>query len=288
MKTHLRVTFPVIFVAFLVSLAFLPQSRGENFSVPGGERCTATITITDYLGRSVEGVPYQLKYRRGGEDYVLMQSGVLPASGVIEYEGNVLVGGRSNLISLNLTEFNFTVKRFSFSNTQRHIDLSVSTVPAPGDAAPDAELVDLFSGEDVRLSDFRGQVIFVDFWASWCGWCQEPMAENNAVMARRAKDWEGKATIIGLSVNDTASEVRNHIKARGWTHVRHLWDETGAGSNRGKAYATYGMPYVPSSVLIGPDGTILWRGYTGYADPEAFIDRALAGEPILGKSEDTD
>lgn len=297
MKSSVRNTLTLVTVFSLIlitAFSFLGNSVGAEpsqdiFAVPGGERCTAEIHVTDYLDRSLEGFPYRLSYRRGRLDHVTMERGTLDASGVIRFQADVLTGDRSNLIYVHLTDFEFTVTRFSFTRDERHRVMTVSTVPAPGEPAPDADLVELFGGESVRLSDYRGQVIFVDFWASWCHACQGPMAENNAIMARRAKDWEGRAAIIGVSVNDSAEEVRRHIKSRGWTNVRHLWDPTAAqGTRRGVAYQTYGMPYVPSSVLIGPDGTILWRGFSGYANPETLIDRALTGKPIRPQPHDTD
>ncbi|MBI5624359.1 MAG: TlpA family protein disulfide reductase [Elusimicrobia bacterium] len=70
-------------------------------------------------------------------------------------------------------------------------------------AAADFALPDL-SGKTVRLSDFKGRVVLVDFWATWCAPCLEELPDLKALYSKR-KDLG--FTIVGISIDDEGKEV---------------------------------------------------------------------------------
>jgi cytochrome c biogenesis protein CcmG, thiol:disulfide interchange protein DsbE len=81
--------------------------------------------------------------------------------------------------------------------------------------APDFSLVRYDTGEAFTLSDYRGQVVLINFWASWCGPCRGEAAELNALWAEyRGKDVQ----IIGVGYNDNVGDARNFIAGFGITY----------------------------------------------------------------------
>jgi len=63
--------------------------------------------------------------------------------------------------------------------------------------------------------------MFIDFWATWCPPCQGPMAHNQKMLEENKEKWGGKVKIIGLSIDQDAQTVTNHINSKGWTEPIH-------------------------------------------------------------------
>lgn len=117
---------------------------------------------------------------------------------------------------------------------------------AVGSPAPDFELQDL-DGRTVRLSDFRGKVVFLNFWATWCPPCRQEMPEIQRLVEKNLPD----VVILGVNTSDTATpaEVKAFMERNGYTW-RVPYD---TGSLVGRRY---GVVYLPTSYFIGPDGTV--------------------------------
>ena len=75
------------------------------------------------------------------------------------------------------------------------------------DAAPDFTLTDL-SGKSISLSDLKGKVIFVNFWATWCGPCRHEIPD---FIEFYKENKDNGAVILGVSVDTSANKVRDFV-----------------------------------------------------------------------------
>jgi peroxiredoxin len=127
----------------------------------------------------------------------------------------------------------------------------------PGADAPDIVLPDV-NGKTVKLSDFKGKVVLVDFWASWCGPCR--MENPNVVRMYNAYKDKG-FEILGVSLDKDRNAWLEAIQKDGlrWTQVSDLkyWQ-----SDAAKLYNVTGIPY---TVLVGKDGKIIEKNLRGPA-----------------------
>jgi peroxiredoxin len=128
---------------------------------------------------------------------------------------------------------------------------------ATGAEAPDFE-VPTPQGKNMKLSDFRGKYVLVDFWASWCRPCR---AENPNVVKAYNKYHPKGFEILGVSLDQEKGKWENAIAQDGliWNHVSDLkgWSSQPA--------QVYGVQSIPATVLVDPDGKIIARNLRGVA-----------------------
>ncbi len=140
---------------------------------------------------------------------------------------------------------------------------TASVIPVPVSyPAPELQLHSL-DGEPVNLADYRGQVVLVNMWATWCPPCKQEMPDLQAYY--QAHQEQG-FVIIGINDGETADVVRPFVAEYGLTFP--VWlDERGLSE---KAFRTINLP---SSYVIDRQGTVrfAWKGAISYDVLESYI-----------------
>ena len=158
----------------------------------------------------------------------------------------------------------------------------------PGQPAPDLTLTNP-EGETVSLSDLKGQVVLLDFWAAWCGPCRR---ENPNVVKVYNKYKDQGFNIFSVSldgINDAQAarlspedmERAQESQRQKWVAAIEqdglLWDNHGSELRQWSSESTakYGVRAIPATFLIDRDGNIAEIGLRGASSIEAALQRLL-------------
>jgi len=127
-----------------------------------------------------------------------------------------------------------------------------------GRAAPDFELRDA-DGKPLKLSDLRGKLVFLDFWATWCGPCRAEIPHLKQLAQRFCG--RNDFVLLSVSIDEDEMEWREFIKKE-QMNWRHALDKNGWRSG---VAAKYGVTGIPTTFLISKDGKVLKTDLQGDA-----------------------
>jgi cytochrome c biogenesis protein CcmG, thiol:disulfide interchange protein DsbE len=155
-----------------------------------------------------------------------------------------------------------------------HRDPTAIRSPLVGRPAPDFALRTLDGDRVVRLGDLRGQVVVLNFWASWCAECR---VEHPALSAAWNRFRDAGVVVVGVDFQDDHANALAYLAETGTS-----WPVVGdPGSRTALAYGVYG---IPETFLIGPDGQVTAKhvGPVTYDQLVREITRLLPGGPATG------
>lgn len=123
-----------------------------------------------------------------------------------------------------------------------------------GERAPDFSLPDV-DGVMRNLSDFRGQVVLLEFWKSTCPGCQASVAVLEGL--RERYDEQGLVVLL-VTLDSSTADVERYLTEHGLTELIALREPRGF---QGTIIYTYGVSVTPTVLLIDRTGVIRYRGY---------------------------
>lgn len=198
--------------------------------------------LLKYLMRSIQDIPTPSQTSK------MALSGIIT---VLKQQNNPNFGPMAEYFISTFKEYDPGI----VASLQKEIDQAKSfniggTPPDFAQATPE--------GEQLKLSDFRGKVLLVDFWASWCGPCRR---ENPNVVKLYKKYNAQGFEVLGVSLDRTKDKWLKAIKQDNleWAHVSDLkgW--------KNEVAQLYSVRSIPHTILLDQEGKILARNLRGAA-----------------------
>jgi peroxiredoxin len=145
-------------------------------------------------------------------------------------------------------------------------DIEATTLIHAGDMAPDFT-VEMLDGSKVTLSELRGKVVLVGFWATWCPPCRQELSHMQKDVIDR---FAGKdLVVLPISRGEKRTTVEEYIAKMGYTFPIGLYGDQ-------SIYRKYASNYIPRSFVVGRDGKVVYVA-VGYDEQIAKeIDAAIS------------
>ncbi|MCC6661751.1 MAG: TlpA family protein disulfide reductase [Phycisphaerales bacterium] len=129
--------------------------------------------------------------------------------------------------------------------------------PAPAWTLKDAD------GKEHSLSDYKGKIVLMDFWATWCPPCRQAMPGVQAIHEKFA----GKGVaVLGINAFESG-DAPGFMKEQGFTY--------GLMMNADEVAAAYGVSGIPAFFVIGPEGELLFQGVGYSPQQEAKVEQTI-------------
>lgn len=142
---------------------------------------------------------------------------------------------------------------------------------ATGTAAPDFTAITP-DGKEVKLSDYKGKVVVVDFWATWCGPCQSAMPHLEKVY-QQVKDKD--VAVLGVCVWDDKKAYDKWVtEKKGVYNFPTAFDPAGQSSEKSIAGSLYHVTGIPTQYVIDKDGKVA-ATTVGYDENDHVLEKAL-------------
>jgi peroxiredoxin len=137
------------------------------------------------------------------------------------------------------------------------IDVERFLIVNVGETAPDF-VATTMDGKELRLSELRGKVVLLDFWATWCGPC---IARLPALQRLQQQHADGNDfVVVGISLDTGTEEVKQFIGQR-----KLSWPQIAAGpADKNPVAKAYNVEGVPATFLIDREGKVAAKDLHGW------------------------
>ena len=135
---------------------------------------------------------------------------------------------------------------YGLTRDPRHI-----ASPLPGRPAPTFALPTLETGDSIALTELRGNVVVVNFWASWC----IPCRDEHPVLLEAARTYEPKGVkFVGIAYNDKPEDSRRWLDELGKSYPSLI--DAGA-----RVAIDYGVSGVPETFILDKQGVVAFKKF---------------------------
>ena len=180
--------------------------------------------------------------------------------------GILTLTGATGTISADLAAVSGTTQEEPAAEQEDTTGAQEESGAIPVVPAPDFTLTDQF-GETHTLLDYRGQTVFLNFWATWCGPCKMEMPDIQALY----ENWDenaGDLVVLGVAGPNigregSAEDIAAFLEENGYTYPV-VMDDTGA------LFYQYGISAYPTTFMIDPEGNVF--GYVQGAVSREIMD----------------
>lgn len=115
------------------------------------------------------------------------------------------------------------------------------------------------------MSDLAGRIVVLEFWATWCGPCQDQMATLQTFL-KKYPGWSAKVVLFAASVDENPEMARNHLIRKGWDKTHNVWVEP-------EAIKAFHVNALPTTYVISRKGSVVHVGHA--EDIPAIVNRLI-------------
>ena len=156
----------------------------------------------------------------------------------------IIAIGFGTPILLLVLALSFGISRDKEHSSSPGVQNTLKIMDLPFESAPNFEITTL-DGKVITLNNFKGKILMIDFWSSWCGPCKS----EGAMLGEAYRDWKDSGVeFIGIAVWDQQNSVKDFIIRNKIEYVNAIDD--------GSTAVEWGVRRVPEKFFISGDGRI--------------------------------